>query len=527
MNIKIKNKWLLLTLALASTHAATAQSSTLDNGYRTSAVDDITYEYGETLYIGPDAVWEINGVHVVYSSNIWIAPTARISGTGTLVIANPATNPFYNVAATPTIIDGNNGNFINLNIEHQNPANIILDDIADPGFGITNPSGALAAALKIGKDFSFEVDNGDVLLNGNDFVFREPATVSNFGVNRMVVTGNSIAGHMVMEFNEGPSGSFTFPVGIAEGDYTPATFGSYGIVELNVSVTDYTAATAQIDTPQEGMDRVWHIYGSGTPSTIQLQHNISTNGTSYVDDQAYITRYNGSAQWQPSDRIDYVSPGSHMFTISSSEILIDFGVPYYATSDQAWFTKTSDKTTPLPVTLVSFNTKKTEGQVSLTWATTSESNASHFEIERSADARHFETVGSVAVKGESTSMRNYSFLDTPVSSSIVYYRLKMIDVDGTFAFSEIRNVHFEGLTDLVRVYPNPASSFIKVDAPNARSVKIFNKMGRILHTTEGIVPARIDISGLSEGIYIVQVIQRNGQVKAVKIVVVRQSPSSD
>ncbi|MCE7042791.1 T9SS type A sorting domain-containing protein [Dyadobacter sp. CY312] len=509
----------LFTALIASWHAATAQSSTLDNGYRTTAVSDVTFEYSETLYIGPDAVWEINGVHVVYSSNVWIAPTAKISGTGTLVIADPAANPFYTVAAGATIIDGNDGNFINLNIKHQNPANIILDDIADPGFDIINPSGALAAALKIGKDFSFEVDNGDVLLNGNDFVFREPATVSNFGVNRMVVTSNSIDGHMAMEFNEGPSGSFTFPVGIAEGDYTPATFGSYGIVELNVSVTDYTATTAQIGTPQEGMDRVWHIYGSGSPSTIQLQHNISTNGTSYIDDQAYITRYNGSAQWQPSDRIDYESPGVHMFTINSSEMLMNFGIPFSATSEQAWFTKTSDKTTPLPVTLLSFNAKKTEDHVSLTWATTSESNASHFEIQRSADARHFDTAGTVSAKGESSEIQNYSFLDLPATSSILYYRLKMIDVDGTYAFTNIRNVNFESSADLVSVYPNPASSFIKVDAPNARSLKIFNKMGRILHTSQGVVPSRVDISSFPDGIYIVQVVEQNGKVKATRIVV--------
>lgn len=522
MNIKIKDNWLLLILALlAFTHAATAQSSTLDNGYRASAVGDITYEYGETLYIGPDAVWEINGVHVVYSSNIWIAPTAQISGTGTLIIADPATNPFYTVASTPTIVDGNNGNFINLNIQHQNPANIILDDIADPGFGITNPSGALAAALKIGKDFSFEVDNGDVLLNGNDFVFREPATVSNFGVNRMVVTGNSIAGHMVMEFNEGPSGSFTFPVGIAEGDYTPATFGSYGIVELNVSVTNYASTVAQIEAPQEGMDRVWHIYGSGSPSTIQLQHNISTNGTGYIDDQAYITRYNGSAQWQASDRIDYVSPGVHMFTINSSEMLMNFGVPYYATSDQAWFTKTSDKTTPLPVTLLSFNAKKTEGHVSLTWATTSESNASHFEIQRSVDARNFETVGRVAAKGESNGMQNYSFSDVPVSSSIVYYRLKMVDLEGTFAFSTIRNVAMNGMAELVNVYPNPASEFLKVDARNARAVRIYNRSGQILFTSTGVVPDQINIKTFPEGIYIVQVLQQSGEMKSVKVVVAK------
>lgn len=210
-----------------------------------------------------------------------------------------------------------------------------------------------------------------------------------------------------------------------------------------------------------------------------------------------------------------------MYSINSSEMLMEFSIPFSATSEQAWFTKTSDRTTPLPVTLLSFKAKKTETQVSLTWSTTSERNASHFEIERGADARHFETVGRVTAKGESNGIQNYSFLDEPTSSSIVYYRLKMVDVDRTYAFSMIRNVSMDGLSDMVSVHPNPASEFLKVDAPNARSLKIFNSVGRNLFTSEGAAPGRIDIRSFPEGIYIVQVVQQSGNVKVTKIVVMK------
>ena len=310
-------------------------SSTLDNGYRGTANTDSTFEYAETLYIGPNAVWQIDGVHMVYSRFIWIAPGAQINGNGKLVIANPDDNPFYVDMTGFTTIDGNNGNFIEPDIIHANPNNIRLKNIADPGFGTVNPPGPLSAALKVGKHFDFSVNGGDVILSGNDLVFGEQATVSHYAANRMVVTGNTVSGHIV-KINTSFR-VFEFPVGIAEGDYTPATVAGAG--NYHVAVTDYSASPAVILVPAEGMDRSWHIYGAPA-SFVTLQHNSPlTDGSLYADPSAFITQYLGSALWSTTNTTDYISTGLHTQP--------GIPVPVAETAQSAWFTKTSDRVTPL------------------------------------------------------------------------------------------------------------------------------------------------------------------------------------
>lgn len=77
MNLLLKYKWLLFCVVLVSSQTVSAQSSTVDNGYRSTAPTDTTFEFSQYLYIGPNAVWEIHGTHIIYSTNIWIAPTLK------------------------------------------------------------------------------------------------------------------------------------------------------------------------------------------------------------------------------------------------------------------------------------------------------------------------------------------------------------------------------------------------------------------------------------------------------------------
>jgi|GEM_PF-2551747 len=312
MTNNIKKFLFALSIAMVYASAAIAQdgagSVTVDNGYRYSVVTDSTFEYAENLYIGPSAVWEIHGILMVYGKNIWIAPTAQISGTGRIVFADPSANPFYpDMMPGPTTIDGNNGNFIGVELVHANPGNILLDDIADPGYGTLNPPGALAAALKIGHSFVFDVDQGDVMLQGHDFVLNSEATLAGYRPQRMIVTGNSIDGHVVRQEYTGP---FVFPVGIAEGDYTPVSVDNTVDNTIHVSVQDY-AGSGSIETDTDkGVDRTWNIYAgvAAGNSCIDLQHNTATNGSQFTAGSHYVTRYGispnntgdeaGSTAWQ-------------------------------------------------------------------------------------------------------------------------------------------------------------------------------------------------------------------------------------
>ncbi|WEK18273.1 MAG: gliding motility-associated C-terminal domain-containing protein [Candidatus Pedobacter colombiensis] len=272
-------------------------SMTVDNSVVTVSAGTTEQRFSEGTYFGPNANWQIDGTLEIYSKNIWIAPGATFRGSGKIVIYNPGSNPFYtSMASGPSNIDGNNSDFINLLIEHRNSDNILLKDINDPGFGITNPSGVLSATLNMGGTLDLAVNGADVVLNGHNLAFNSSGKITNFSKDRMVITGNSIVGHLVKEY--AGADSFVFPVGIAENDYTPATLTTQSANKLFVSVQDYASADKTVKNQDQSMDRVWHIYGSSSAIALMtLQHNSITNRNLFTDGNAAISRYISGDRW--------------------------------------------------------------------------------------------------------------------------------------------------------------------------------------------------------------------------------------
>jgi hypothetical protein len=99
-------------------------------------------------------------------------------------------------------------------------------------------------------------------------------------------------------------------------------------------------------------------------------------------------------------------------------------------------------TTTVPVSLLSFTAQKKDKYVMLYWQTSSEQNNSHFDVERSTNANRFQTVGRVAGAGNSATIRRYQFPDQQPNEGINYYRLKQVDRDGGFHYSNITSVNF-------------------------------------------------------------------------------------
>ncbi len=323
--------WGIGLAGLAPAYSQTgAGSSTADNSVVTIAAGTTELRFSEISYFGPNTQWEINGTLEIWSKRIWISPTARFTGNGTIIIHDPGTNPYYEgMTAGPTQIDGNDGFPILTKIQLKNPHNLILTDITDPGYGINNPSGSKTAALNVGGIFEFAVDNGDVVLNGNDFGIGLNGALLGYTSKRMIVTGNSISGHVIKQY--GGTVPFLFPVGIAEEDYTPATLTPSVSGILYVSVQDYTQSGRDGLSQDRGMDRVWHVFADkAMTATYTLQHRTITNGNSYVDATAQIRQYAGSGNWVGGST-----------TLVSQAVHTRQGLATYgdAANDGSWFTK--------------------------------------------------------------------------------------------------------------------------------------------------------------------------------------------
>jgi uncharacterized repeat protein (TIGR01451 family) len=128
---------------------------------------------------------------------------------------------------------------------------------------------------------------------------------------------------------------------------------------------------------------------------------------------------------------------------------------------------------PLDVNLSSFTASLSNNNGLLTWVSETEINSSRFEIERSDDAVRFEKRGFVNSNGNSTSKKTYNYTDPlNTASKVIYYRLKMIDVDGKFNYSKIIAIKRSGSlsAESFSVYPNPFVSDFKVKLSSQENI---------------------------------------------------------
>jgi len=140
--------------------------------------------------------------------------------------------------------------------------------------------------------------------------------------------------------------------------------------------------------------------------------------------------------------------------------------------------------TVVPVELSLFTAQVEEDKVILTWITQTETNNFGFEVYKSFDGQDFEKIGFVKGQGTSTQKVTYTFEDFEYRSGTIFYRLKQIDNDGSFEFSQIISVKIDAPTEflLSQNYPNPFNpeTRIQYDLPKTTLVRleIFNPLGQ-------------------------------------------------
>ncbi len=182
----------------------------------------------------------------------------------------------------------------------------------------------------------------------------------------------------------------------------------------------------------------------------------------------------------------------------------------------------------LPVVLANFTATHQENAILLAWQTAGEVNASHFEIERSTDGKNFETIGSVAARGESNGPKSYFFTDLIDSGQLIadnkktlstvnyqlsirYYRLKILDRDHSFAYSRIEAVHFgQAGVPAALVYPNPARDkvYVWLSGDEKGQIEIYDLLGRQVRSVAATGRTEVDVSVLPSGVYLLHIRDR-------------------
>jgi len=242
-----------------------------------------------------------------------------------------------------------------------------------------------------------------------------------------------------------------------------------------------------------------------------------------------ITQYHGTgtAPGNYSGTVVLINPVDNKViwnsTLNRWEITIDVN------GFSGFFVYTNTTNTLLPVGLVSFTGSNHSNINLLQWNSSAEHNTSLFELQRSTDGVSFEKAAGIAAAANSSSNRYYSFNDNiaGLSQNAFYYRLKMIDIDGSFSFSDIVKINLAGKGFSATVTPNPFWEILKVNietsAPEKADIVLKDMGGRKMWQTvivlqKGVNAVRIDrASKLPAGIYMLTV-KTGKQQQTIKVV---------
>ena len=179
----------------------------------------------------------------------------------------------------------------------------------------------------------------------------------------------------------------------------------------------------------------------------------------------------------------------------------------------------------LPVELLTFRGWHETKKNILEWKTTSETNTSVFEIEKSENGTGFHQIGTKETLGNAQSSNVYNFIDKNPFSGYNYYRLKMIDSDGQFEYSRV--VAIFAIEDFgISLFPNPTSdnTTLKVkvfEAQNSLKYSIFNSIGDKIYKQISISSAITEIktNHLSSGIYFLIVEEKSKLVYSTRLLI--------
>jgi len=175
----------------------------------------------------------------------------------------------------------------------------------------------------------------------------------------------------------------------------------------------------------------------------------------------------------------------------------------------------------LPIELNSFDAISDTDQVMLSWETASELNLSHFEIQKSRSGEDFQAIGSVDQAGGADQNTEYAYADASPRETN-YYRLAMIDLDGSIEYSKII---FAAMEVDHALFPNPiVSDYAELTSGEYNQIVLTDLSGRVVrqfgHNTwvQGEVKQRLDFSSVSPGSYFLQIVSAKGKKQTLRVV---------
>lgn len=301
-----------------------------------------------------------------------------------------------------------------------------------------------------------------------------------------------------------------------------------------VSYSCITSTVANIQPLDEGIEITVRVALDGSCPTNNAVSHVSVGlpeamkAISPLDNEIYVSGYSGigyvienmssfpfhSIKFNVQEGLEGIKPGEadeftffipHGSEVTSLPVEVKIG----STSNIMEVEISEECISLMPVELTSFEGSEKDNGIVLSWSTATEENSSHFEIQKSKNGQDWRVIGEVKSHGNSVEEKHYAFNDGNVTEEVNYYRMRMVDLDETFEYSETIVVRTSSVSDSkmveVNIFPNPTANYLNLDfkgASNAdMNIRIVNGNGSAVYNGTGTDVERIDVSEYATGTY--------------------------
>lgn len=471
---------------------------------------------------------------VTAANSLYVSGAARIQS-GQLVLDPNDTIPYQLVCAGDLNISQGGGIFLRKNAAGV-AANIAVDGniydyntVADSTCpGLSNPYNGVVtlyrkAAQNTGSNSVTIMSTGNIgnlnLIgeNASDFALGGNLTVNNFsflnagklllGDHNLIVNGNisnygpdnyfvtNGLGKLQLN-NIGPVAT-VFPVGTSPASYTPATLTNVGTIDnfnMNVQPLVLSGGITGNKYISGVVNKTWNIEesipGAGNV-VLTLQWNAEDELAGFTRDNAWLSHYTSGA-WNNGALM--TANGANPYSLTRNNVTNFSPFAVMGTSGV------------VPVTLIDFNGKYTGKAIELKWSTETEINTNYFTLEKSFGQGLFKPLIDIRASGNTQGKKSYQHIDNTLLKPIDYYRLKMVNIDGSYTYSKTIAVAVP--TDYaISIFPNPVTAelFIRLQDVSAETqINIFNAKGNLVRELKlkaGVTLTSINMFGLTAGAY--------------------------
>jgi hypothetical protein len=379
---------------------------------------------------------------------------------------------------------------------------------------IQKPSGKVILDDNVHVYKQLNLTQGLLDLNGHMLTLGStsaPGTIAGGNSNSYILAWNGATNGTVRHLVPQTDVSYVFPVG-DNSRYSPfellldnATL-SNAYLDLQLHGTTHPA----MGTSTIYLNRYWSVEPSGISNPLyNVEFGYDPADVTGADALLFPAKYhNGS--WQSCIESMSNAQVGNGFVNTSSRTLSWTGLNSFSE-----FTGIGNGTA-LPIELLDFSATPENQMVRLNWITASEINNSHFTLERSTDAQHFESIGTVQGAGNSSTIHRYESFDKAPLLGTSYYRLKQTDFNGSFTYSQTVAVQFEGseCSEIQSLVARPNDGILDIQCLNPKGmtaqIDILDASGKSIYSTSGQTAPEnwnLQITGLqlSRGTYFLRI----------------------